>query len=212
MKQRTALIVSAMVTAFVLVIAGGVAASLMQPVAGAEPVPASTTNPPQTPAPAQPPDPAVSAAQAAQIARDTTTGATLQHDPELVNFQGRVAYEVLLDQGAVYVDADSGQVLHNGTVVASGGNGPVDRAQAMQIATDYLGGGTVTEAERENEDGVTTYEVEFTNGSEVYVAAATGEVVYARVNEHNRYDDHDEDADHGREYEDDHNEDEEHDD
>ena len=124
MKQRTALIVSAMVTAFVLVIAGGVAASLRQPVAGAEPVPASTTSPPQTLAPAQSPDPAVSAAQAAQIARDTTTGAILQQDPELVNFQGSVAYEVLLDQGVVYVDANSGQVLHNGTVAASGGNGP----------------------------------------------------------------------------------------
>ncbi len=212
MKQRTALIVSAMLTAFILVIAGGVAASLMQSNAGAEPALASTTTPPQTPAPAQQPDPAVSAAQATKIAGDTVTGATLQQDPELVNFQGRVAYEVLLDQGAVYVDANSGQVLHNGTVVASGGNGPVDRAQAIQIAGDYLGGGTVEEAELENDDGVTAYEVEFTNGSKVYVDTATGEVIYARVNEHNRYDDHDEDADHGREYDDDHDEYEDYDD
>jgi len=35
--------------------------------------------------------------------------------PELVNYQGTVAYEVKLDAGVVYVDANTGTVLYNGT-------------------------------------------------------------------------------------------------
>jgi len=34
--------------------------------------------------------------------------------PDLVNFQGTVAYEVTLDQGVVYIDANDGTVLYNG--------------------------------------------------------------------------------------------------
>jgi hypothetical protein len=44
--------------------------------------------------------------------------------PELVSFQGAVAYEVVLDRGTLYVHANSGQILYNGTApVASGGHG-----------------------------------------------------------------------------------------
>ncbi len=35
--------------------------------------------------------------------------------PELVLFQGQVAYEVVFKFGSIYVDANSGQVLFNGT-------------------------------------------------------------------------------------------------
>jgi uncharacterized membrane protein YkoI len=35
--------------------------------------------------------------------------------PELVNFQGTVAYEVTLDAGLIYVDANSGVILFDGT-------------------------------------------------------------------------------------------------
>ncbi len=44
--------------------------------------------------------------------------------PELVNFEGTVAYEVIFDQGMVYVDATAGDILYNGVVV-----------QATQAAT-----------------------------------------------------------------------------
>jgi uncharacterized membrane protein YkoI len=70
----------------------------------------------------------VSPDQAAMIAMGKVPGATLMSSPELVNFQGSVAYEVVLNRGKVYVDATTGAVLYNGAaagsqVVQSGGGG-----------------------------------------------------------------------------------------
>jgi uncharacterized membrane protein YkoI len=83
--------------------------------------------PTEAPAPTAPPAPsyAVSADMAVTIALNAAAGATLTRQPELVDFQGTVAYEVLLDRGAVYVDANGGQVLYNGAaaVASSGGQG-----------------------------------------------------------------------------------------
>ncbi len=76
----------------------------------AAPAPLTTTLPAATESPVQA---ALSADVAAQIALNVAPGASLTKTPELVNFQGTVAYEVLLDQGAVYVDANSGKVLAN---------------------------------------------------------------------------------------------------
>ena len=73
-------------------------------------------------APAQPTF-AVTPEVAAEIALGAAPRATLVRLPDLVSFQGAVAYEVVLDSGSVYVDANSGQVLYNGAIatVASGG-------------------------------------------------------------------------------------------
>lgn len=62
---------------------------------------------------------------AAQIALIVAPGSALAQAPGLVNFQGIAAYEVILSSGTVYIDAQSGQVLHNGTAVsvAQGGGG-----------------------------------------------------------------------------------------
>jgi uncharacterized membrane protein YkoI len=76
--------------------------------------------PQPTPAPAAPTY-AVSPDMAVTIAMNVAPGAKLARQPELVNFQGAVAYEVMLDTGAVYVDANSGQILFNGTAVAGSG-------------------------------------------------------------------------------------------
>jgi uncharacterized membrane protein YkoI len=70
----------------------------------------------------------VSPDQAAMIAMGKVPGAILMSTPELVNFQGTVAYEVVLNRGKVYVDAATGAVLYNGAaapavVVQSGGGG-----------------------------------------------------------------------------------------
>ncbi len=54
----------------------------------------------------------ISADSAAQVALNLAPGAQLLGTPELVNFQGAMAYEVLLNAGTVYVDANSGQPLH----------------------------------------------------------------------------------------------------
>jgi uncharacterized membrane protein YkoI len=130
---------------------------------------------------------AVSLDQAKQIALDTVPGATLTKDPELVRFQDTVAYEVALDKGNVYIDANSGQVLYNGAApppapaAVSAPAEPITQEQAIQIASAYLGGGTVVKAERENERGIDVYEVEFADGSEIYVDAVTGQVAYAQL-------------------------------
>jgi uncharacterized membrane protein YkoI len=62
---------------------------------------------------------AVSPDIAMAIALNSAPGATLTRQPELVDFQGIIAYEVLLDRGAVYVDANSGQVLYNAAAAAA---------------------------------------------------------------------------------------------
>jgi uncharacterized membrane protein YkoI len=43
-------------------------------------------------------------------------GAKILRQPELIDFQGTVAYEVRLDRGVVYIDASNGALLYNGTV------------------------------------------------------------------------------------------------
>ncbi len=66
---------------------------------------------------------AVSPDMAASTALTVAPGTMLIREPELVNFQGVVAYEVTLDRGQVYVDANNGSVLYNGAVAtASGGH------------------------------------------------------------------------------------------
>jgi len=89
----------------------------------APPAPTAAPTPPAPPAPPAPTY-AISPDMAATIALNAAPGATLTRQPELVDFQGTAAYEVSLDRGMVYVDANSGQVLYNGaaTVAASGGH------------------------------------------------------------------------------------------
>jgi uncharacterized membrane protein YkoI len=69
--------------------------------------------PPQPQAPAAPAYP-VSADDAGAIALAAEPGTQLTAKPELVDFQGTVAYEVVLDAGKVYVDANTGQILYDG--------------------------------------------------------------------------------------------------
>jgi uncharacterized membrane protein YkoI len=82
------------------------------------------TAPPPPPAPAAPAYP-ITPDMAVAIALNVVPGGQLTHPPELVDFQGTVAYEVMLAQGAVYVDANTGQVLYNAAApaLASGGHG-----------------------------------------------------------------------------------------
>jgi hypothetical protein len=174
MTQKTALILSVLLTAFVLVLGGGLVARVSQPAAPAEaapvvsapPAPAATIDvnaqveqivqqreaqyrqlideanqrlqqanqqlaaaAPAAPVaqPARSTAAAAPAAQAAQptaslsaeaarnIAIDASGGATMIREPELVLFEGKVAYEVGFTRGVVYVDANDGAVLFNGT-------------------------------------------------------------------------------------------------
>ena len=54
----------------------------------------------------------LSAAQATALAKKDTPDAILQATPELINYNGTAAYEVLLDSGTTYIDANLGAVLN----------------------------------------------------------------------------------------------------
>jgi uncharacterized membrane protein YkoI len=82
----------------------------------AAPIPAAPTTQPAAPA-AQPAAAyAISVEQAQAIALAYAPGAQLQRPAELVRFQGTPAYEVALDRGTLYIDAQSGQVIYSGIV------------------------------------------------------------------------------------------------
>ena len=54
----------------------------------------------------------LSAAQATALAKKDTPDAILQATPELINYNGTAAYEVLLDSGTTYIDANLGAILN----------------------------------------------------------------------------------------------------
>jgi uncharacterized membrane protein YkoI len=125
MNQRMALLLASALTAFVLVLMCGVAAtvavfSYLPTTTHAQP--AMTTNSSQ---PAAQPVTTVNLTpqQAAAIAQTTAPRTRLTSAPELVNYNGVVAYEVVLDRGTIYVDANNGKVLANGTNAPSANRG-----------------------------------------------------------------------------------------
>ncbi len=116
MNQRTALILAASLSAFLIAIIGSVAATIAYKPASPTMNPAvAQTEPAQAPTVTA----RLSADQAVQIALNAVPGATLQKTPELVNFQGTVAFEVSLSQGVLYIDANDGRVLFNGAVATA---------------------------------------------------------------------------------------------
>lgn len=117
MSKRGALILSVILTAFILVLVGGVVARVLPantPVSEAAPPP-STSNEREQPRPAPSPAPALTPEQAAAIASSFVPGARPAGTPELVSLEGTLAYEVRLDRGSVYLDANSGRLLQDGT-------------------------------------------------------------------------------------------------
>lgn len=187
MVQRNAMLMAAAVTAFVLVLAGGVGSAML---AAAAPAPAGPATLPLVDAPAAPVQPAqaaypVTAEQARSAALQAAPGTRVLGTPELVSFEGTPAYEVVLDQGKVYVDASTGQVLYNGVTAAQApaqpGNGPVTADQAAEIARNYLGGGNVLGVQLARDDGRTFYVVVFDNRTLVAVDAASGQIVGVRA-------------------------------
>jgi uncharacterized membrane protein YkoI len=155
-------------------------AAVAAPVAVAHTAPAAPAAPAAPVAPAAPAAPtyAVSADQASQIALGVAVpGASLTKTPELVSYEGKPAYEVVLDKGTVYVDAQTGAVLVNGAAAPQ----LISQDQAIQAAQAYLGGGTVKSVNLQDDNGAKTYVIQFADDSKVYVDAITGVVVYAEI-------------------------------
>ena len=206
MTQKTMLILSAVLTAFVLVIGGGIVARVSQPEAASAAAPvvsaptaavpavdvtaqvqelmqqreaqyrqlidqanqrleavnqqlaaaqqaaqvaqasAARTPARSAAAPAAAPQIAISPEAARNIAVQAANFATMIRTPELVRFEGKVAYEVGFTNGASYVDANSGAVRYNGT---HGNGGGQPAAQAPAPSGGSGGGGH----EQEHSDG-----------------------------------------------------------
>lgn len=187
MSQGMALFLSALITGFILVTVSVVSqgvnalAALNNTTAIADAALTTTANAQVEPLPT--PIYQLGSDEAAQIAQKLAPTAKLQGTPELVNFQGTVAYEVLLDQGKVYVDANNGKVLSTGLAVAT--VGPVDMDQAVQIAEEYLqqngASAEVVGVRYGQARGMQLFEVNFENRVQVYVNADTGEVAIVRT-------------------------------
>jgi uncharacterized membrane protein YkoI len=123
--------------------------------------------------------PEITADKAAKIAVDATGGSeALLKMPELVNYQGNTAFEVKLEDGVVYIDAQSGNVIFNGVIPK------ITDQQAGQIAGQYLGGMNPKYADIKlvNLNGTQIYQVTFA-GDKVYVVFIdmTGKVLKAQI-------------------------------
>ncbi|MGB0383551.1 MAG: hypothetical protein ACPGWR_01895 [Ardenticatenaceae bacterium] len=125
MKQKTAVIISTIITTFSLVLLGGVAGRMS---VDANPVtPNTVVETQQMPqnvnyvpaAPSNQPTLAITPDRAALVALNNAPGASLLQTPQLVDFEGAVAYEVLLDRATLYIDGNNGEVLYNSLIVSA---------------------------------------------------------------------------------------------
>ena len=126
-------------------------------------------------------------AQASALA--AAPGSRVTAMPELVSYEGTPAYEVRLDRGLIYVDAQSGAVLYNNAVPAAAQSGAVSQEQAIQAAIAYHNGGEVLAVHLDDEAGAQVYEVKFSDGSTIYIDAGNGQVVYAQIEDGGERDD-----------------------
>ncbi len=110
--------------------------------------------PPKVASASQPTKYKVSAEQATSIALAAEKGAVLVKPTDLVSFQGTAAYEITLDRGVVYVDANSGQVLYDSAVVIvvhdAGGGGGNNSGNASPKPSAPASGGHETEHDSGN--------------------------------------------------------------
>lgn len=138
MQQRPTLIIATALTAFLLVFIGGLVVHLSQTTTAVSATTHQTAavGAPGSASPGSTPDmlaATISPDTAATAALGIAPGAALTRTPEMVNFQGTVAYEVSLDRGTVYVDATSGQVLYDSTAIAA-----VPPADSQSIASSRM--------------------------------------------------------------------------
>jgi len=134
MTQRTAIFLAIALTVFVLVMSSAVALRISaqavqannapEPTSAVENVSADVTQTPtDVSTPTQTSQPTYTATltptrisvlapdRATQIALTVFLNSRAKRQPELVNYKGKMAYEVLLTRGTVYVDAFDGTVL-----------------------------------------------------------------------------------------------------
>jgi hypothetical protein len=119
---------------------------------------------------------AVTADQASSIAQQLA-GSAPNAVPQLVSYSGTPAYEVVYNNGKIYVDANSGSVLYNGlqTQVTN-----VSSKQALYIAMNYLPTSQPVAMNYSTFNGARVYVVAFADGQSVYVNMA-GNIVAVQM-------------------------------
>jgi hypothetical protein len=116
---------------------------------------------------------AISAEKAGQIAEEAASlGQVLKKAPELVSFEGKAAYEALFDKGSIYVDAQSGEVLFNGTIPQE-----ISANKAAQVAAEYLKNTDILQVDKITFRNAPMYRVIFKDGTMVYMDI-TGQITY----------------------------------
>lgn len=118
---------------------------------------------------------AISADKANEIAQKAVDpGMVALKKPDLVNFQGKTAYEVVFDSGSVYVEVQSGEVLFNGTIPQQ-----ITADKAAQIAADYLKDKGILQVDQITFRGAPLYRVIFKDGLMAYLDM-TGQITYVQ--------------------------------
>jgi uncharacterized membrane protein YkoI len=124
----------------------------------------------------------ISVEKAAQIALDSTDGSeTLVKIPEMVDYQGTPSYEVTFQNGVVYVNSQTGEVLFSSVKPR------ITAGQAGMIAGEALGGMNPNYADIKlvNLNGVEIYRVTFSGDKEYIVFIdMNGTVIKAQVLEY----------------------------
>jgi TolA-binding protein len=128
------------------------------------------------------------------------SGSELDGDPELVDFEGTIAYEVPFNTGKIYVDAQTGEVLFNGTISLAPAK--IDANTAARIASEYMKRTDVYKIDTVVLNGQDVYKVKFSNGDVVYVSEY-GQLIMVRLaggggasgEQHNNNDEHENEND-----------------
>jgi uncharacterized membrane protein YkoI len=119
---------------------------------------------------------AISTQKAAEKASQAVElGQSPQKEPELVSYEGKTAYEVVFQKGSVYIDAQTGEVLFNGTVPQE-----ISVEKAAQVASDYMKNPNILQVDKIQFRGNQIYRVIFQNGYLVFMDL-TGQITYIQA-------------------------------
>jgi uncharacterized membrane protein YkoI len=112
--------------------------------------------------------------KASQIAQKVAVGtdSAVLKTPELVSFEGKTAFEVIFAKGSVYVDAQNGSVLFNGTLPIK-----ITADKAVQIASEYMKEVDVLQVDQITFRNAPIYRVIFKSGMMVYLDMS-GQITY----------------------------------
>lgn len=183
MKPRSALIIAAVLTTFVLVLVGAVINRLIEPSPAELAAAADLGAPPAlTSAPVEPTAEPPSDREAAYQQQLAEANARIeQANQELTHAYDQLAQPaspaVVSPPAEPFAAAPPAQPIQ------------ISSEQAVAAAIAYLGDAPIKEVNLETEHGALVYKVRFESGSKVYIDPASGRVVYAETKDRDSGDD-----------------------